>query len=339
MMCSRCCPARSTSARAGRPLRSSSRASSTDRLLVRKAGRTLGDWVAATADRETPHLVFSISKSLTAMLAGSLQRDGLFDPTLDVVDVLPEAVGSAWGDASLQDLLDMRVSLDFEEAYLDPESAFARYRRAMLWNPARPHDQPESLREVLLSLKKGAEPHGGPFRYRSPNSDLLGLVLERLSGRRLPDLFRDRLWLPARCRGRANVTVDREGTSRTAGGMSLTAEDLARFGEVLCNDGMAGSTAVVESGWVRDTLTGGDAAAWKQGDFHFLTADGRYRNQWYQTGFGDGSFFAVGIHGQWLYAAPERQVVIVRFSSQAEPVDDRLDQQSLALFRLIAASV
>ena len=83
----------------------------------------------------------------------------------------------------------------------------------------------------LASLKKGQGSHGAPFRYRSPNSDLLGIVVERASGRRYADLMSERLWMPMGAKADALVTVDSEGTARAAGGVSVAARDLARVGE------------------------------------------------------------------------------------------------------------
>ena len=315
------------------------RRSNTDVLVVMKAGAFVGEYTSPAADPSAPHLVFSISKSLTAILAGVLQHERLLDPAEPVTRYVPEAKGTAYEGATVQQVLDMRVSLDFVEAYLDPESDFARYRRAMLWNPMRPGDRQETLREVILSLPKGDGPHGGPFRYYSPNSDLLGLIVERASGLRYADLLREKLWIPLRARGRCTVTVDAEGTARAAGGVSMTARDLARVGEMMRNGGMAGSQAIVSERWVRDTLSAGDPAAWKSGDFAHLLKDGSYRNKWYQSGFPNGAFMAIGIHGQWLYVDPASEVTIVRLSSQHEPVDDPLDQQALRFYQAIAAMV
>ena len=102
-----------------------------------KGGKLVGDWFAPHMDFGARHIIFSISKSLTAILAGILEGEGVFDPEAPVTQYIPEAAGSAYGDATVRHVLDMTVSLDFEEAYLDPESAFARYRRATLWNPGR----------------------------------------------------------------------------------------------------------------------------------------------------------------------------------------------------------
>ncbi|WP_353645375.1 serine hydrolase [Mesorhizobium sp. WSM2239] len=308
--------------------------SHTDAFVAMKRGEFVADHFAPHMNPGAAHIVFSISKSLTAILAGSLQAEGLLDPAAPVTRYIPEAEGSAYSDASVQHLLDMTVSVDFDEAYLDPAGAFERYRRAMLWNPGG-GDEP--LLAFLLTLQKGPHPHGGPFRYRSPNSDLLGVILERASGRRYAELMRERLWLPLRAKSAASVTVDGEGTARAAGGVSVTARDLARVGEMMRLGGVLDGRRIVPESWVRDTLTGGSQAAWKAGDFAHLLENGRYRNKWYQTGFDSGAFFAIGIHGQWLYVDPATEVVMVKMSSQPIPVDDPLDRQCVAFFQAVSA--
>jgi CubicO group peptidase (beta-lactamase class C family) len=308
--------------------------SDTDAFVVMKRGEFVGDYFAPHMDHAAAHIVFSISKSLTAILAGSLEAEGLLDPAAPVTRYIPEAEGSAYGDAAVQHLLDMTVSLDFDETYLDPDSAFGRYRRAMLWNPGSGQ---ETLLPFILTIQKGLHPHGGPFRYRSPNSDLLGVILERASGRRYAELMRERLWLPLGAKRPASVTVDGEGTARAAGGVSVSPRDLARVGEMMRLRGVVNGRRIVPESWIRDTLTVGSEAAWKTGDFAHLVENGRYRNKWYQTGFDSGAFFAIGIHGQWLYVDPSTEVVMVKMSSQPEPVDDPLDRQCVAFFQAVSA--
>jgi CubicO group peptidase (beta-lactamase class C family) len=311
--------------------------SSTDALAVMKGGKIVGDWVAPHMDFGARHIVFSISKSVTAIVAGILEGEGVFDPQAPVTQYIPEAAGSAYGDAEVRHVLDMSVSLDFEEAYLDPQGAFARYRRATLWNPG---GGSESLREFILTLPRLTEPHGETFRYRSPNSDLLGLLLERASGQRFTDLMRDRLWLPLGAFSEASIGVDMEGTARTAGGISVTPRDLARIGEMMRQGGMANGRRVVPEAWVRDTTsTGGSAQAWQRGTMVPLFPNGRYRNKWYQTGKANGAFCGIGIHGQWLYVDPATEVVIAKMSSQPEPVDDPLDIEIVAFFEALSGMV
>ncbi|TIU70739.1 MAG: serine hydrolase, partial [Mesorhizobium sp.] len=311
--------------------------SDTDALTIMKGGKFVGDWFAPHMQFGARHIIFSISKSLTAILAGILEGEGIFDPQAPVTRYLPEAAGSAYGDASVRHLLDMTISLDFEEAYLDPESAFARYRRATLWNPG---GGTESLVDFILTLQRLAEPHGRTFRYRSPNSDLLGILLERASGQRFAELMHEKLWLPLGATSEASVTVDSEGTARTAGGISVTPRDLAQVGEMMRQGGTANGRRIVPEAWVRDTVsTGGDSEAWQRGTMAFLFPQGRYRNKWYQTGAASGAFCGIGIHGQWLYVNPKAEIVIAKMSSQPEPVDEPLDVDMVAFFEALSRMV
>ncbi|QDC02477.1 serine hydrolase [Mesorhizobium sp. 8] len=298
-----------------------------DALAVMRRGEFVADWQAPHTRFGTPHLAFSISKSLTAIVAGILEGDGLLDPEAPVVTYVPEAANSAYGDATVRHVLDMTVSLDFEEAYLDPESVFARYRQAMLWNPG---GNGESLLDLLCDLKRLPGLHGAVFRYRSPNSDMLGIIVERASGQRVCDLMRERLWEPLGIRGTVAVTVDRRGYARTAGGVSISPRDLARVGEMMRQGGIAGGKRIVAESWIRDTTTAGSRDAWLVGDFVNLLPEGRYRNKWYQSG--KGWFCGIGIHGQWVVVDPATETVVVKMASQPEPVDDDMDRENVAFF-------
>ncbi len=304
----------------------------TDAFVMMKGGRIIAEHYAPHCHVNARHIVFSISKSLTALVSGILEGQGAIDPDRPVTDYLPEAKGSVYGDCSFRDVLDMRVSLDFEEAYLDRMGAFARYRRATLWNPAEAGTPTETLLEFLLTLKKADRAHGGRFYYASPNSDLLGILIERASGRRYADLFSDLLWKPLGAKNHALVSVDAAGSARSAGGVCVTARDLARIGQMLLDGGTAGGRQVVPAAWVEDMKTAGDPEAWKQAGPTFLP-NGRYRSKWYQSGEADGAFCAIGIHGQWLYVDPSTETVIVKLSSQPNPLDDELKHDNFAFFR------
>ena len=305
-----------------------------DALVVMKAGRFVADWFAPGMAFGNRHIAFSVSKSIVAVVAGALQEAGLVDPQAPVTDYVPEAAGSAYGDATVRQVLDMAVAIDIDEAYLDPQSPFGRYRKAMLWNPG---GGDEGLREFLCTLQRLPGDHGETFRYRSPNTDILGIILERASGLRIPDLLREKVFAPLGARGAVTVTVDREGTSRASAGISLTPRDLARFGEMMRQGGVAGGKRLVSEAWLSDTLGGGSKDAWDRSDFFTLFPKGRYRNKWYQTG--EGAYCGIGIHGQWLYIDPATETVIVRMSCQPEPVTDPFDRDNIAFLSQIVHMV
>lgn len=307
----------------------------TDAFVLMKGGRIVAEHYAPHAQVNARHIVFSISKSLTALVSAVLEEQGVIDPDSPVVSLIPEAEGSAYGDCSYRDVLDMRVSLDFDEAYLDKNGAFARYRRSTLWNPSEAGAPVETLTEFLMTIQKADRPHGGPVFYASPNSDLLGILIERATGRRYVDLFSDLLWKPLGAKNHALVSVDGAGTARSAGGVCVTARDLARVGQMLLDGGIANGRQVVPAAWVDDMKTAGDPGAWAASRPTMLP-NGRYRSKWYQTGEPDGAFCAIGIHGQWLYVDPSTETVIVKLSSQPNPLDDELKQDNFAFFRALS---
>jgi CubicO group peptidase (beta-lactamase class C family) len=297
--------------------------SHTDRFVMMRDGAVLDEWLAPYAEAERPHVIFSVSKSITGMLAGVAVGDGLLDPDAKAADYVPAPRGGAYQRAKVRDLLDMTVSLDFTENYLDREGDFDRYRRAMLWNPEREGAEQETMAAVLGSLKPQAHPHGGIYYYASPNTDMLGLVIEAAVGQRYHAYLADRLWAPMGARGAAHVTVDRVGTARAAGGICVTARDLARFGQLVLDGGMtADGRSLIPASWIDDMRQNGDREAWQKGNDAHVFPAGRYRSCWYDVGDERGSFCAIGIHGQWIWIDPTSRIVLVKMSSRPTPSDD-----------------
>ena len=118
----------------------------------------------------------------------------------------------------------------------------------------------------------------------------------------------------------------------------MTVRDLARIGELVRLGGVVDGRRLIAADWINDTLTGGSAEAWRQGSFSDWQPNGKYRNQWYQSGNASGACFAIGIHGQWLYVDPLRETVIAKFSSQPDPTNNETKRLNLALFESIAAA-
>lgn len=307
----------------------------TDSMVVLRGGRLAWEWYDGEQDGHLPHILFSVSKSVTGTLTGCLIERGYLAEDDLVTAHVPEAEGSAYDGATVRNLLDMSIATPFEEEYLDPDSDYMRYRVATGWNPVPEGRKPVWLREFLTQMPKGDGNHGHDFKYLSPNTDMLGWVLERAAGRRYSDLVSEHLWRPMGARGAADVTLDPLGAPRPAGGISCTPRDLARFGDMIRTRGVAGGRQVVPGWWVDDILTAGNRAAWNRGEMHRLFPGGCYRSKWYQSGDASGAFAGIGIHGQWIWSDPEAEVTIAVFSSQNLPVDDPLDHRRVAAFRAV----
>jgi CubicO group peptidase (beta-lactamase class C family) len=310
--------------------------SNTDGFLVLKDGAIVAETYGPAMNAATPHIIFSVSKSVTGTLAGVLVEGGALDPDAPVTRYVPELSSSAYGDASVRQVLDMTVSLRFIEDYLDPRGDVARYRVAMDWNPPADFPYEGGLHHFLGTLGRDHGPHGERFEYASPNSDLLGWILERAGGAPIADLLTRHLWQPLGAERDGYITVDRHGAARTAGGICVTMRDLARFGDMVRQRGSANGRQVIPEAWIDDIFDHGSEEAWARGQMTGLLQRARYRSQWYVPLDMPGTLIAIGIHGQWIYLDRTAGVTIVKLSSQPLPVDDPLDIRMLAMFRAIA---
>lgn len=310
--------------------------SHTDGFMVLQHGAVVVEQYGPIASAASRHIIFSVSKSVTGTLAGVLVGRGELDPNAPVARYVPEIAGSAYGDATVRNLLDMNVSVRFTEDYLDPLGDFARYRLAMNWNPPGVLAYQGGLHHFLTTVPKGDGPHGERFHYVSPNSDLLGWVLERAGGLTISQMLSRYIWQPIAAESSGYITVDRKGAARTAGGICVTLSDLARFGDMMRQDGKANGRQVIPEAWINDIMSNGDPEAWRKGDMTNLLPEARYRSKWYIPTDHPGTFCAIGIHGQWIYVDKGAGVTMAKFSSQPLPVDDALDRLTLATFRAIA---
>ncbi len=310
--------------------------SNSDALLVAHRGKLVHEWYVDPAIETSPHIVFSVSKSITAILAGVLVEQGVLDPRKPVVAYIPELADSGYRDASLQQVLDMVVNIDFDEDYLATSGKFVEYRTATAWHPCDIDSIDQNLHEFLCSVGRLDGDHGQVWRYKSPNSDLLGWVLERASGERLASLMSRCLWQPMGAEADAYITVDRKGAPRTAGGICVLPRDLLRFAELVRNHGYANAQQVIPQRWIEDCSDGGNREAWERGESAKEFPAGSYRNKWYQTGNEHRAMLAIGIHSQWIYIDPVTEVSIVKLSSQDEPLRLDLDNVNLNAFATIS---
>lgn len=311
----------------------------TDGFIVLHRGKIVSEYYDYDLKPHIPHIVMSVSKSFSAMLAGILVGRGQLDPDAPVTDYIPEAASSVYGDASVRHVLDMTVGIDFEEDYLASKGPFARYRQATLWNPQDREEPAVDLRSFLVSITDRSGPHGEKFKYVSPNSDLLGWIIERAAGKRYADLFADLIWKPMGAEFGAYVTNDALGAPRSAGGICCTLRDLARFGRLIADGGKRDNTGIIPESFIEDTRRGGSRNAWEAGVYGSSMLDWpvRYRNKWYSLGEPHFPIVAIGVFGQLLFVDPENDLVMAKVSSQPDPESDAKDCMTIRACQAIAA--
>jgi len=282
----------------------------TDGCVILHRGRMVFEYYANGLTPDTPHILMSVTKSMLGLLMGMLD----IDVERQVTDVLPALKDTAYQGATIRHLLDMRAGVAFNEDYLATSGPIVDYRKATGWNPLGSGETASDLHSFYAKLKDRDGDHGGRFHYVSPNTDLLGWVIEAATGRRYADLMSEHLWKRIGAERSAYITVDRFGAPRTAGGMCVTARDLARVGQWMIEN---------PSPWMEDIERNGDRKAWDAGSFvpYYPGQPIKYRSKWYVLEGKSPLIFGMGIHGQNLFVDRAGELVIAKLSSQAMPLD------------------
>lgn len=301
------------------------RATDTDGFLVMRQGKIIHESYYNGMERYTPHILMSVSKSVLGLIVGILVERGKLDLKTLVTSWIPEVQKTAYAGATLRDLIDMRVGIFFDEDYLASAGPIIEYRKAQGWDPPAPGEKPTDLRHFFGLLTERDGSHNERFHYVSPNTDLMGWVIERATGVRYADLVSELLWRPMAAERSAYITLDRLGAPRCAGGFCASARDLARLGLLLSEGGRYGGKQIVPSSWIEDIFAKGDPLAWDAGDFikYFPQMNIHYRSKWYVLRGIAPMAFGVGVFGQNLFIDPKNEIVIAKFSSQALPMDEK----------------
>ncbi len=311
-------------------------ASCTDALLVERGGQVVGEWYAEGFGAFQSHLLMSVSKSLCGIVVGTLIDDGLLDPHATADDYVTALAGSAFGDATVQQLLDMTVSVNYSEEYTDTAAEVQAHDRAAGWREPLTGD-PANTFEFLTQLTRSGD-HGESFQYCSAVTDTLGWIIESVTGERYAEVLSERLWSKLGAASDARVTVDRGGCSIANGGVSCTARDLARVGRLMLGGGSIDGQRVVSPEWIAQTLAGGNPSHAEFSPTREVFPGLSYRNQWWSTGNERGNVYGVGIHGQYLWLDPLTDTVIVKFSTLPAPVSLSDTRDATALFADIIAA-
>ncbi len=288
----------------------------TDGFIVLHEGRVVFEKYYNGMTPQTRHLLMSVSKSVTGTLAGILVNDGRLNPAAKVVDYIPELKNSpGFAEATVREVLDMTTSIVFSEDYADPKAEVVSHEVATAWRGPKSKLAQEGLYAFSQTIKKDKRAHGEKFHYASINTDVLGWLIERASKQRFIEIMRDAIWSKLGAEHDAQISVDYKGSAVANGGFVITLRDLARFSQMVLDDGRYNDRQIVPSGWIDDIRFNGKNSAWKPTSYSKIWPDGFYRNQWYVTKDDHGSFFAVGVNGQHIWINPKTRVVMVKYSS------------------------
>ena len=311
----------------------------TDAFLVLHDGVLVHESYSSSMTPDTRHLLMSVSKSFIGAVAGILSGRGVLDLDGLVSDYVPEVIGFGYQGATVRNLLDMRSGIAFSETYLNPDSEIRVLEHLAGWRP-NAAGSPSSTYDYLARLPAD-RPHGGGFKYRSCETDMLGWVCERAGGTDMATLLSELIWQRLGMGNDGYIAVDLAGAAIHDGGLCATARDVARFGQLLLDDGRARSGAqVLPDWWTQDVLTGAadakDAFA-HTSSFETGMPGGHYRHQLWVPFAGGQVVVALGIHGQMVYVDQATRTVGVKLSTWPLPQSADRFHDTLTAFGVIAA--
>jgi CubicO group peptidase (beta-lactamase class C family) len=249
--------------------------------------------------------VFSVTKSVTSLLCGIAVDEGYVKSVDDAVtEYIPELKqrDSLWQKLTIRHLLDMRSGLDFDDTYsLSIKGKDLKCLHAMA-DLNYGSNIPAQVKKLKFRCEPGTEHH-----YESMSTDILGMVIERATGRSFADYLEEKVWKPIGMESPGYISYDskKHHTPHAFGGLALTIYDLAKIGRLYLNSGEWNGKRIVSESWIQQSTTYSD----ENEGYHFC---------WYNTSSVGADkpehpgFYALGIRGQVLFVNPYKNLIMVR---------------------------
>ena len=307
----------------------------TDGMLILHKGKVVYEYYDGCLDESGKHGAMSMTKSMTGLLAEILVVERKLDDRALVSSIIPELSESAFGNATVRHVMDMTTGLDYSEDYADPNADIWIYSAAASpWPKPDDYKGPNGYFEYLQTVRsKGA--HGDAFHYMTINTDVLGWIVSRVSGKEVTELLSERIWSKMGAELDAYMTVDGIGTPFAGGGLSAGLRDLGRIGQLMLDGGIINGRRLFDEQVVENIKAGGSKEAFAKAGYKTLQG-GSYKSMWWIFHNKNGAFAARGVHGQTIYIDPKAEMVIVRFSSFPQAKNAAIDPTSLPAYQAVA---
>jgi CubicO group peptidase (beta-lactamase class C family) len=302
----------------------------TDGMLILHKGRVVYERYFGCLKEDGKHAIMSMTKSFTGLLAQIMVSEGTLDDTKLVRDIIPEIGDSAFATATVRQVMDMTTGVKYSENYSDPNADIWLYSRAASPLPKpEGYDGPDGYWEYLQQVKPEGK-HGDEFHYKTINSDMLGWIISRVSGKSVTELASERLWRPLGVEQDAYQTVDGKGVPFAGGGITAGLRDLGRLGQLMLNEGEWNGGRLFPAEVVARIRAGGGRSKFGSGFPTF--GAGSYNSQWWVLHNDHGAYAARGVHGQTIYVDPKAEMVLVRLASYPRAQNGFIDPTSLPAY-------
>ncbi len=294
----------------------------TNAFLVIKDGKLVFEKYYNGKSKDTLLPTYSVAKTLTSIMIGQLITAGKLKESDTFVSILPEyKEGTDFDLVTIRDLLDMNSGIGVSDNYPTGPSGWGVAIAQMYAST--------DLYWWLHHNQKMWEKPGTKPEYRSINTQLLGMVIAKLTGETVSEYFQKNVWQPIGAQSQAKWNVDHVGgIEKTFCCFNATARDFARVGQLFVNNGAAniGGGSVISASYLKRMST------------PVVTLDynwGYSAQTWHP--FPD-SILLLGLHGQYIYVQPKEQVVIVKLSDLPTSADG-ISEKIVPVLQQIASSL
>lgn len=277
-------------------------ATQTNAFLVIKNDQIISEIYSNGFDEESQLPSYSIAKSVVAILTGQLIAEGLISESDTFVGWLPKfESNTAFDKITIAQLLDMASGVAVADNYPDGPAGWG--------NPIAQMYATTDLHNFIMNHRDLYWAPGSDHEYRSVDTQMLGMILEEVTGKNLAELVTERLWTPLGMEYPASWNLDREdGAAKGFCCLNATARDFAKLGKALNDSIQAESFSTIAPNWAErmsSSVTRFDHG-WGYGAF-----------TWHPNS--DANLY-LGLHGQFVYTDAAADVVIVKLSDS--PTDE-----------------
>ena len=292
----------------------------TDAFVVVHNGQLVYERYFNGYNESEPHGMAALAKVFTGAIIQSLAEENRIDLEKTANTYIKELKNTPFGKATLQQLMDMQVSAEYpthgyEQPGLENQDA-QLYLASNILPRGKNYDGPMKIYDMLREAEETAPP-GSSFSYNNGSTETLAWIIRTITGKSLAENVSERIWSQIGMEENAYYVTDETKVEQASAGLNATARDMARFGQLLLNNGEYNGKQILPSSITEDikNVQEGELAIGPGASIS-------YHNQWWIPHNEQGAFEVLGSYGQTLYIDPKANMVIVHFSSNATPSNE-----------------
>ncbi|MFM8191701.1 MAG: serine hydrolase domain-containing protein [Candidatus Nanopelagicus sp.] len=285
----------------------------TNAFLVIRNGVMTYEWYKDGVTQSTQLPSYSVAKTMTSIMIGQLINQGKIKESDKFVDYFPNLkAGTSFDLVTIAHLLDMKAGVGVSDNYPSGPSGWGVAIAQMYAST--------DVDWFLKNNRKMAFEPGTDSEYRSVDTMMLGMIIKKVTGKRIADYFSENVWQAVGAKYPATWNVDRiGGTEKTFCCFNASAIDYGRIGMLLLNGGYAGPNKIIDNSWLNRMST----------SVTTLDRDWGYGAQiWHPY---PNTSLALGLHGQFVFVNPKTRTVIVKLSDNPTDSDHESDTAKVLL--------